>query len=510
MLPSKEPMLALRLDVTSVGEFYITLDKPHKTWMPGEEVLGQIILVSNKNLVNAVVTLSLIGVIKINLALHKLRPLKQQLCNHTIQIYGGSPDDETGLFKGEHRFPFIVKLPVKRIFTLIEFGKGSITYILRAAIGNAAPPVPLAPLKVAIANPTYALDKVLNLLLPIDVLQLPPAKPKRLIIRDPSQLALLMALMVLLELELVSDLLRPQTIRVLLEVPQRGYIRGETIPLTILIRHLRLLQDLNGIIVTFVRVCRLDNATEGFLELFRKDLHQVVLPLYVDPGSFQAEVSSNIRIPADVFPTIVGCPLVLFQYFIEVLINLSGKLAEITQPYVNTDKFKRSKRFLQLTQEVVIGTHRTLATPPTTPSERATAATAAAAAALAGPISTAPPSAPSVPLAPSVASPSTNPSLPAASPQAAAPPGTPPPPPPAVPAYQTTATDEKQRLRDQEAALMPLAPEDPHPVLMEESDEDHVVSPINDELLEEQQQPYNFFQEEEFTLLPPYSGTGTI
>ena len=180
------------------------------------------------------------------------------------------------------------------------------------------------------------------------------------------------------------------TIKAILEVPQRGYLRGELIPIKLSINHLRKIQDFNGIIITFVRVCRLDNGPDGVVESFRKDLQQLILPLYVDPVTFQSEINSSLRVPADAFPTIFGCPLVSFQYFVEVLINLSGKSIALdsdvdarakanpqatkssldkfkfnfdsTQTerstYINTDSYKRLKKFLQLTTEIYIGTHR--------------------------------------------------------------------------------------------------------------------------------------------------------
>ena len=180
------------------------------------------------------------------------------------------------------------------------------------------------------------------------------------------------------------------TIKAILEVPQRGYLRGELIPIKLSINHLRKIQDFNGIIITFVRVCRLDNGPDGVVESFRKDLQQLILPLYVDPVTFQSEINSSLRVPADAFLTILGCPLVSFQYFVEVLINLSGKSIALdsdvdarakanpqatkssldkfkfnfdsTQTerstYINTDSYKRLKKFLQLTTEIYIGTHR--------------------------------------------------------------------------------------------------------------------------------------------------------
>ncbi|KAK6455980.1 pH-response regulator protein [Scheffersomyces xylosifermentans] len=471
-----------RIDFNSVAEFYIQLDKPHKTWLPGDEVPGQIILISKKNVANIVITLSLIGYVKINASSHsKLRPIKQTLFDHTIKIYGDSlsAQDESGelangLYKGEHVFPFIVKLPNKRVFTSIDFGKGSINYILRASIGNSSsytttsassqnqsPPATQASsnshlsssslfaktkgLKI-LHNPTYTSEKLINLVNPIDVTALPAPKPKRLILKDPrgqnakklsrtqSSTSTINTINTMNTYSTLSsnnsenndnsnttntitfantnsstnpntaspfptidkaNFQKPETIKVSLEIPQRGYLRGELIPIKLSINHLKKIQDLNGIIITLVRVCRLDNGAESFFESFRKDLQQSVIPLYVDPVTFQSEINTSLRVPADAFPTIVGCPLVSFQYFIEVLVNLSGKSLALDNDgvpehhpqtkvvddpttfnfnfntpslasqhhkersgFINTDKFKRSKKFLQLTTEVVIGTHR--------------------------------------------------------------------------------------------------------------------------------------------------------
>lgn len=425
-----------KVDYHSIDDFYIQLDNPHKVWLPGEEVSGQIVLISKKNLANIVITLSLLGFIKINASSHlKLRPLKHTLFDHTIKIYGreedeelGDPQDElkNGLLKGEHVFPFIVKLPNKRVFTSIDFGKGSINYTLKASIGNSSsyttPATP--PLndnasngsfskKKSLSNPSYISEKVISLVNPIDVAQLSKPKPKRLIIKDPRSTKLSRIQTSSSTINTVSSnehdhsVMENQsnmedssdhksirstavpTIKVILEVPQRGYLRGELIPLKLSINHLKKIQDFNGIIITLVRVCRLDNGPDGVVESFRKDLQQLILPLYVDPVTFHSEINSSVRVPADAFPTIVGCPLVSFQYFVEVLINLSGKSVALDSDveshshtnnppnnkldsfkfnynsaqnerssYINTDRFKRLKKFLQLTTEITIGTHR--------------------------------------------------------------------------------------------------------------------------------------------------------
>lgn len=496
--------LSSKIDYHSIEEFYIILDEPHKSWLPGDEVSGQIILISKKNLSNISLTLSLVGYVKINASSHsKLRPVKHNLFNHTINIFGfqeitpNNPDDFTnGLYKGEHRFPFIVKLPNKRVFTSIDFGKGSIVYLLRGTIGNTVYNTPSSSssqgsdsnsnanspsnifnktknLKL-LSNTNYTSEKIIQLINPIDVSKLPPPKPKRLIIKDPRYAKILSrtqsnasTVNSLNTYSTISsnnsdtttntinnninnnnnntnnsnntnndlsinqnpvgdsnsssiipnnntsisistpgsDIQKPESIKVSLEIPQRGYLRGELIPIKLNIKHLKKLQDVNGIILTFVRVCRLNNGPEGLFESFRKDLQQSIIPLFVDPNTYKSEINTSVRVPADAFPTIVGCPLVSFQYFVEVLINLSGKSVvidgiennptsgsskisdelnpsrlyepttldpsnfninlNVTNPinsersgYINTDKYKRMKKFIQITTEIVIGTHR--------------------------------------------------------------------------------------------------------------------------------------------------------
>lgn len=456
----------VRIELGSIKEFFIDIDDPHKAFYPGDEICGQIILVSNKNLANIAVTLSLVGYVKLKTNSHsKLRPTKSVLFNHSIKIYGDDTQLQenvgeltNGLSKGEHRFPFIVKLPRKKVFTSIDFGRGCIRYSLKATIADQYTTLSsrngdvfslndntgsrnnifLKTKNLRIKDPTCTSEKFINLISPIDVSKLPPPKPKRIIIRDPRSSKRLSRTQSSTSTntsntigtlsttgsdsntmeqgssncngQVGSPSTTPGTneesklsvIKVSLEIPERGYLRGELIPIKLHINHLRAIKDIKGIIVTFVRVCRLDNGPENEFESFRKDLQQVILPLYVDPKTFQSEISTTLRVPADAFPTISGCPLVSFQYFIEVLINLSGKPMILDgndhkkqqntflddnnctfmetgssdskyklvfhsnisvdnqqrTEFINTDKYKRMKKFIQLTSEVIIGTTR--------------------------------------------------------------------------------------------------------------------------------------------------------
>lgn len=487
--PGLDQPPSYKIDSSSVDDFYIALDLPHKLWLPGEEILGQVILISKKHLANIAIEFCLSGYIKINALPHsKLKTVKRTLFNHNIRIYGPDPDrprqldaDEfvNGLYKGEHRFPFIVKLPKKRIFTSIDFGKGAIEYVLKTSLRSADDPVsssgsPSAESPGAGSNDlfararqftkmngaAYSSEKIISLVNPLDVAELPPPKPKRLIINDPRRNKRLLRVesststintfstlssnnldtelnfnMTLTNSgnpahsltpgalgntptslhnthispgnsapssfspSLNADPTRPNNnIRVSMELPQSGFLRGELIPIKLNIHHLKKIQDTKGIIVTLVRVCRLDYGPDGLYESFRKDLLQLIIPLFVDPATFQLEINTSLRVPPDAFPTISGCPMVSFQYFIEVMLNLSGKSLSVDGPsehpksnlapsqddmlsagpgispnnqgnytyhayqnrseFINTDKFKRLKKFLQITSEVVIGTHR--------------------------------------------------------------------------------------------------------------------------------------------------------
>lgn len=453
------------IDPAAVDDFYILLQDPHKSYCPGDKILGQVILTSRKHLANVAISFCLQGYVKLNaLPQLKLRPVKHVLFSHTINIYGPeatAPGEYVnGLYKGEHRFPFIVKLPQKKVYTSIDFGKGAIVYVLQThlkAVGAADTPALaaadlLGKTRSIILPQPCLYEKVIHLVNPIDVLALPAPRRKCLIIKDPRgrRVQSLNSTINTFSTRLLpasdcestltnlpsahgtpasnvapshsshgpangaasclsnvtghattassSTLTRAghllhdaprNTIRISMELAHRGYLRGELIPIKLNINHLKKIQDSKGIIVTLVRVCRIDHGPDGYYESFRKDLQQLVIPLFVDPTTFSLEISTSLRIPPDAFPTISDCPLVLFQYFIEVMLNLLGKSFSAAGPadqpksavddpglspgggnynfhsyaqgrsdYINTDKFKRSKKFIQMATEVVIGTHR--------------------------------------------------------------------------------------------------------------------------------------------------------
>lgn len=124
-----------------------------------------------------------------------------------------------------------------------------------------------------------------------------------------------------------------------------GALRGDNIPVKISIHHTKPIKSLNGIILTLHRQTRFDPVSRfqpplkkalssaagggGGGGTFRKDLAQTVMPLIVDPNTLTTVVRANLRVPEDVFPTITSVPggEVSFRYYVEVVVDLGGKLS---------------------------------------------------------------------------------------------------------------------------------------------------------------------------------------
>jgi hypothetical protein len=134
----------------------------------------------------------------------------------------------------------------------------------------------------------------------------------------------------------------PNIITANVELLHGGALRGETIGVKISIQHYKRVKSLNGIILTLMRQTRFDTDDSlsddisldklksgiGVPSTFRKDLSQTICPLIIDPETLTAVVRANLRVPEDVFPTITNVPggAVEFRYWVEVLIDLGGKL----------------------------------------------------------------------------------------------------------------------------------------------------------------------------------------
>jgi len=467
---------SLKFDsINLIQDFYIDLDEPHKVFKPGESIKGTIVLDLKKNITDINITMSLIGFIKIKQTNNTttVRNKPSLLFKHTTVIYGEDStkeDDEhndehgnnenqnqdqnqeedptvslSGLSKGEHRFPFSIKLPRKNIYTSITFEKGSIAYSLKASINHnkisplssmASSPASLKSQSSgsSILNPKNSIqhcDKNLQIIVPINVGKIPKPSTKVAILKasDKKLKKTVSSTSTVnsntTQFTVASDNsadsmnnnnnnnnssgtnsgtqslsqvpqgnINTQEVKLFVDIAQSGFLRGEPVPLKIKVQHYKPIQSSNGIIITLIRICRVDNGPEAPIQSFRKDLAQTIAPLYIDPESLTAEISTSLKVPIDVFPTIIGSGLVTFQYYIEVLANITSKnvitnngggqsstktsknkfshslvfntespqdreMLRSEQGLLNVDKLKRIKSFLGLNTEIIIGTERT-------------------------------------------------------------------------------------------------------------------------------------------------------
>ncbi|GAB7358272.1 hypothetical protein MBLNU230_g0422t1 [Neophaeotheca triangularis] len=141
-----------------------------------------------------------------------------------------------------------------------------------------------------------------------------------------------------------------------------GCLRGDNIHVKIDISHTKHVKSLYGAIVTLYRQARTDlhpaiplGPTEkgtaaryedyypksltglgglslsgaGSSHVFRKDLSQTMLPLLVDPTTLTTEINAKVRVPEEAFPTIATVPggMISFKYYVEVVLDIQGKLA---------------------------------------------------------------------------------------------------------------------------------------------------------------------------------------
>lgn len=147
----------------------------------------------------------------------------------------------------------------------------------------------------------------------------------------------------------------------IIELLYAGCLPGDKLPLQISIKHHKPVKNLQGIIITMYREGHVDThpaiplgptqnkkkaeyedyypksrtglgglslSSAGSSSGFRKDLSQKIVPLIVDPQTFTTVVKTTIQAPDDLFPTVSSVPgaMITFRYFVEVVIDLRGKL----------------------------------------------------------------------------------------------------------------------------------------------------------------------------------------
>ena len=144
------------------------------------------------------------------------------------------------------------------------------------------------------------------------------------------------------------------------EIPQSGYLPGDTVSLKVSVSLNRRVKSLQGIIITLYRECHVDIhpaiplgpsekgkrqeyedyyprsrtglgglslSSGGSSRVFRQDIDQTFTPLIIDPRTFTANVKTSVKVPENVFPTITSVPgaMIEFKYYVEAVIDLRGK-----------------------------------------------------------------------------------------------------------------------------------------------------------------------------------------
>lgn len=355
-----------------MADYYIVLDHPHRVFRPGDAVTGLVVLAVKRPIVNIAVLLLVGGLVR---ALgSNMSTKKARLFSVEMDLYGG---DSSSLSKGEHRFPFQILLPRKNIHSSIRFEKGSVSYLLKSR------------LKVHNKDAVDTLatcEKNVTIQTPLDVARLPIPKASVLVIRKPQKKFLKMptSLAALVRSggssgstgsrdedsgrSLPGSLFKtPQAITMSVSTPQAGYLPNEVIPVRVALQHVRSAKSPHGIIITLIRICKIALG-DGGIQSFRKDLAQTVKPLYLDPSSLDFEVTTNIKVPQDAFATLRGAPLLSFEYFVEVVANLSSRSYSVSfeegeedrenAGFVNVDRMKRLKNVVCVSRRIVIGTER--------------------------------------------------------------------------------------------------------------------------------------------------------
>ena len=151
-----------------------------------------------------------------------------------------------------------------------------------------------------------------------------------------------------------------KTINAQTEVLQGGCLPGDLLPIKVSIDHTKPVKSMQGVIITFYRLGRIDThpaiplgpscgsksedlyprsrtglgglslSSAGSSRTFRQDLAQNITPLMVDPQTLTAIIKTSVQVPDYIFPTISGVPgsMISFKYFIEIVIDLRGKLGQ--------------------------------------------------------------------------------------------------------------------------------------------------------------------------------------
>lgn len=348
----------------------VSIDESHKIWKPNEFVSGESILLLNGDITNVSIRLSLISEIQLKNAKNpSLRnKVSEVILEKSTYIYGnpskiadvGDIDMvHNGLTKGEHIFPFRIKIPAnKSVFSSINFERGSISFYLQVVV-------------VSMNNIDRPLSKAntrFKVVVPMDVAPFAQGRSKTVVLQSALAVlhphhnntdsnssssssniphnkqgedttSLVMSKVTntstnsntSTEDTAVNTLTRNvspnKTATISVNLPHSGFKIGELIPVKVDVDYYKDFHHSAGLITTLVRICRVNGAnSDEILETYRKDICQSVSPLYIDPETHNASITVYLKVPIDAFSTFTSLQkFFTFQYYVEVLVNLSRK-----------------------------------------------------------------------------------------------------------------------------------------------------------------------------------------
>lgn len=338
--------LNISLNASIVRQFYIELKEPHRIWKPEEYISGEAVLIIKRDITNIALRLILSSEIKVRAGTGATGRRKrcETLFEKSTLLYGdnvkhGVGNDKiiNGLTKGEHRFPFRIRIPSgRKVFSSIKFERGSIRHFLQCQIESAV-------LRQT-DKPVSFCQESFSVIVPTDVSELPPQKVKKVVLQSASMVrrprgmgdGSSSSLTKGTTLSTASNSSGgsngesstvDKTVTISVDIPHSGFAIGEIVPINVSVKHYKEFCHPAGLIVTLTRICRVSGGGKDEpMETFRKDLCQSISPLYVDAKTLGSDVTVYLKIPIDTFSTFTSLPTYfIFQYYIEVVVNLSQK-----------------------------------------------------------------------------------------------------------------------------------------------------------------------------------------
>ncbi|GCF00354.1 ph-response sensor protein [Zygosaccharomyces mellis] len=335
-----------------VREFYIKLDDPHRIWKPDECISGETILNLKKDVINVAIRLTLVGQVKVKSSVGGTTmrtKVTDKLLEKTTFLYGnegdcqinGRTDVVNGLTQGEHIFPFKLRIPNgKKMFSSIKFERGSISYYLQCSLESIG--------RCQVERPVSKCTHFFLVMVPLDVSNLPEPKTKTVVLQSTSPVRPYNNISfdngssntkttgnsntsnnTNSSAFSVSD----KTVMISVDLSKAGYCIGEVIPVQVSLQHYKNFCHPAGLIVTLARICRVGSGGKDEpMETFRKDICQTIRPIYVDPETHACSVTAYLKVPIDTFSTFTSLQkFFTFQYYVEVMINLSQKNLILTE-----------------------------------------------------------------------------------------------------------------------------------------------------------------------------------